>query len=137
MTNDTLLHISLSPEEIAHLRSHRIWLRDREHVVAVARETGIENLRPSQWGQALYSFDAVLTHRDEFIEKLEAEIAALRARLNARQEAEESSAQIPVAMEGIAVANDTLLHISQSPEESARFRSRRIWLQDREHEQKK
>ena len=37
--------------------------------------------------------------------------------------------------EGIAVANDTLTHISQNPDERARFRSRRIWLQDREHEQ--
>jgi len=44
-------------------------------------------------------------------------------------------AEITRAKEGIAVANETLLSISQSPEERARFRSRRIWLQDREHEQ--
>ena len=37
--------------------------------------------------------------------------------------------------EGIAVANEVLLNISQNPDERARFRSRRIWLQDREHEQ--
>ena len=36
--------------------------------------------------------------------------------------------------EGIAVANDTLTSISQNPDERARFRSRRIWLQDREHD---
>ena len=39
------------------------------------------------------------------------------------------------AVEGIAVANETLQHISQSPEERAHFRSRRIWQRDREHEQ--
>jgi predicted transposase/invertase (TIGR01784 family) len=43
-------------------------------------------------------------------------------------------AEIVKTKEGIAVANDTLLNISQSPEERAHFRSRRIWLQDREHE---
>ena len=36
--------------------------------------------------------------------------------------------------EEIAVAFETLVGISQSPEERARFRSRRIWMQDREHE---
>ena len=36
--------------------------------------------------------------------------------------------------EGIAVARETLMNISQNPDERARFRSRRIWLQDREHE---
>ena len=36
---------------------------------------------------------------------------------------------------GIAVARDTLLTISQNADERARFRSRRIWQQDREHEQ--
>ena len=33
------------------------------------------------------------------------------------------------------MANEMLLNISQDPNERARFRSRRIWLQDREHEQ--
>ena len=33
------------------------------------------------------------------------------------------------------MANEVLLNISQDPNERARFRSRRIWLQDREHEQ--
>ena len=32
------------------------------------------------------------------------------------------------------MANETLQHISQNPDERARYRSRRIWLQDREHE---
>jgi len=32
------------------------------------------------------------------------------------------------------VANEVLQGISQNPDERARFRSRRIWLQDREHE---
>ena len=43
--------------------------------------------------------------------------------------------EITNVKEGIAVANETLWNISQSPEERARFRSRRIWLQDREHDQ--
>ena len=43
--------------------------------------------------------------------------------------------EITEMKEGIAVAKKTLLSISQNPEERARFRSRRIWLQDREHEQ--
>ena len=43
--------------------------------------------------------------------------------------------EITKKKEGIAVARDTLLTISQSADERARFRSRRIWLQDREHEQ--
>lgn len=42
--------------------------------------------------------------------------------------------EITNTMEGIAVANDALLHISQNPDERVRYRSRRIWLQDREHE---
>ena len=44
-------------------------------------------------------------------------------------------AEITKVKEGIAVARDTLLTISQDADERARFRSRRIWLQDREHEQ--
>ena len=44
-------------------------------------------------------------------------------------------AEITKEKEGIAVARDTLLTISQNADERARFRSRRIWLQDREHEQ--
>jgi predicted transposase/invertase (TIGR01784 family) len=44
-------------------------------------------------------------------------------------------AEITKNMEGIRVANDTLHSISQSPEERAHFRSRRMWLQDRLHEQ--
>ena len=36
--------------------------------------------------------------------------------------------------EGIAVAKETLSNISRNPDERARFHSRRIWLQDREHE---
>ena len=44
-------------------------------------------------------------------------------------------ANITKEKEGIAVARDTLLAISQNADERARFRSRRIWLQDREHEQ--
>ena len=43
-------------------------------------------------------------------------------------------AEIAKQQEGIAVANEVLLNISQNPDERARFRSRRIWLQDREHE---
>ena len=42
--------------------------------------------------------------------------------------------EIAKAREGISVANDTLKSISQDPDERARYRSRRIWLQDREHE---
>ena len=41
---------------------------------------------------------------------------------------------ITKAKGGIAVANETLLTISQDANERARYRSRRIWLQDREHE---
>ena len=44
-------------------------------------------------------------------------------------------AEITKVKEGIALARDTLLTISQNADERARFRSRRIWLQDREHEQ--
>ena len=36
--------------------------------------------------------------------------------------------------EGVAVAYDTLLNISQNADERARFHSRRMWLQDREHD---
>ena len=43
--------------------------------------------------------------------------------------------EITKAKEGIAVAKNTLVTISQDANERARFRSRRIWLQDREHEQ--
>ena len=43
-------------------------------------------------------------------------------------------AEITKQTEEIAVAYETLIGISQSPEERARFRSRRKWLQDREHE---
>ena len=43
-------------------------------------------------------------------------------------------AEITKEKEGIAVAYDMLTSISQNPDERARFRSRRIWLQDREHE---
>jgi len=43
-------------------------------------------------------------------------------------------AEIIKKQEGIAVANEVLLSISQNPDERARFRSRRIWRQDREHE---
>ena len=43
-------------------------------------------------------------------------------------------AEIIKYQEGIAVANEVLQGISQNPDERARFRSRRIWLQDREHE---
>jgi len=92
VAKNKLLYIIQTPEERARLRSHRIWLQDREHVVAVAREEGIENLHPSKWGPALYSYDAVLTHRNELIDCLEAEIvnknaeiAALRAQLDSRQ----------------------------------------------------
>ena len=42
--------------------------------------------------------------------------------------------EITKSKEGVAVAYNTLLNISQSPEERARFNSRRMWLQDREHE---
>jgi hypothetical protein len=42
--------------------------------------------------------------------------------------------EITKKKEGIAVANETLQSISQNPNERARFRSRRRWLQDREHE---
>ena len=42
--------------------------------------------------------------------------------------------EIANAMEGIYVARETLQSISQNPDERARFRSRRIWQQDREHE---
>ena len=41
---------------------------------------------------------------------------------------------ITKAKGGIAVANETLITISQDANERARYRSRRIWLQDREHE---
>jgi len=44
-------------------------------------------------------------------------------------------AEITKVKEGINVARDTLLTISQNADERARYRSRRIWLQDREHEQ--
>ena len=44
-------------------------------------------------------------------------------------------AEITKQQEGIAVAKETLLSLSRNPDERARFRSRRIWLQDREHEQ--
>ena len=43
-------------------------------------------------------------------------------------------AEITKQTEEIAVAYETLVSISKSPEERSRFRSRRIWLQDREHE---
>ena len=43
-------------------------------------------------------------------------------------------AEITKLEEGIAVAKDTLMGISQDPDERARFRSRRIWLQDREYD---
>ena len=36
--------------------------------------------------------------------------------------------------EGIAVANEVLMSISQNPDERARFLSRRKWLRDREHD---
>ena len=42
--------------------------------------------------------------------------------------------EIAKVKEGISVAKDMLLTISQNPDERARFRSRRIRLQDREHE---
>ena len=43
--------------------------------------------------------------------------------------------EITKMKEGIAVARDTLLTVSQNADERARFHSRRKWLQDREHEQ--
>jgi len=52
-----------------------------------------------------------------------------------KPEYSEIIAEITKQREGIAVANETLQNISQSPQERAHFRSRRIWLQDREHEQ--
>jgi len=55
--------------------------------------------------------------------------------LGNRPEYGEVIAEITKQQEGIAVANEVLLSISQNPDERARFRSRRIWLQDREHEQ--
>ena len=45
----------------------------------------------------------------------------------------ESIAGIAKAKEGIAVAYDTLLSISASADERARYLSRRMWLQDQEH----
>jgi hypothetical protein len=41
--------------------------------------------------------------------------------------------EITNTVEGIAVANDTLQHISQNPDERARFHSRRKRIQDEEH----
>jgi predicted transposase/invertase (TIGR01784 family) len=41
--------------------------------------------------------------------------------------------EITKTMEGIAVANDTLLHISQNPDERVRFHQRRKKMQDEEH----
>ena len=42
--------------------------------------------------------------------------------------------EIAKQREVISLARDALLNISQSPSERARFRSRRMWQQDREHE---
>jgi len=42
--------------------------------------------------------------------------------------------EITKQQEGIAVAKKTLYSISQNPDQRARFRSRRIWLQDRRHD---
>ena len=41
--------------------------------------------------------------------------------------------EITNTMEGIAVANDTLLHISQNPDERVRYHNRRKRMQDEEH----
>ena len=43
--------------------------------------------------------------------------------------------EIAKTKEGIAVATEVLQSISQNPDERARYRSRRIWQRDREHDE--
>jgi predicted transposase/invertase (TIGR01784 family) len=51
-----------------------------------------------------------------------------------KPEYSELIAELTKHWEGIAVAYDTLVNISQNPDERARFLSRRKWLETREHE---
>ena len=84
MANDTLLHISQSPEERARFRSRRIWLQDREHEQAVWLEEGAEKAR-AEYEPLIASKDVEIVSKNAEIASKNAEIAALRARLDARQ----------------------------------------------------
>jgi predicted transposase/invertase (TIGR01784 family) len=69
VANETLLSISQDADERARLRSHRIWLQDREHDMAVARKEGRAELEP------------LLAEKDAVIADQAALIAQLQARL--------------------------------------------------------
>jgi predicted transposase/invertase (TIGR01784 family) len=76
VANETLLSISQDADERARLLSHRIWLRDREHDMAVARKEGRAELEP-----LLAEKDAEIADKDAVIAEQAALIAQLQARL--------------------------------------------------------
>jgi predicted transposase/invertase (TIGR01784 family) len=70
---DTLLGISLDPDERARLHSHRMWLQDREHDFAVARKEGREEAREE--------YEPIIAEQAAALADKDALIAQLRARL--------------------------------------------------------